>query len=80
MTIIRKKLIAEIKNASESTVKELYKLHSIIVEEKNNSTSWLSLTDSQKMKIEAGLKQLNEGKGIPVKKAINKLRNKYGLS
>ena len=70
MTAIRKKLIDEINNASESTVKELYKLHSLVKQERKNNTSWLSLTNSQKESIETSLQQLNEGKGIPIKKAI----------
>ncbi len=80
MTAIRKKLIEEINKASESTVKELYKLHALVKEERNNNTSWLSLTDSQKENIETSLQQLNEGKGIPVKKAMTRLTKKYGLS
>jgi hypothetical protein len=80
MTAIRKKLIDEINNASESTVKELYKLHALVKQERNNSLSWLSLTDSQKESVEISLQQLNEGKGIPIKKAMSQLTKKYGLS
>ncbi|MEP7236500.1 MAG: hypothetical protein ABI685_01495 [Ferruginibacter sp.] len=80
MTAIRKKLIDEINNASESTVKELYKLHTLVKAEKNNSTNWSALTDSQKEKIEIGLQELREGKGIPVKKAMAQLAKKYALS
>lgn len=80
MTTIRKKLIDEINNAPESTVKELYKLHSLVKQERKNSTSLLSLADSQRENIETSLQQLNEGKGIPIKKAMNQLSKKYGLS
>ena len=80
MTAIKKKLIEEINNASESTVKELYKLHTLVKAEKDSSTSWSALTDSQKQKIEIGLQELREGKGIPVKKAMAQLTKKYGLS
>ncbi len=31
-------------------------------------------------KIKKSLQQLNEGKGIPIKKAMTKLIKKYGLS
>jgi|GWRWMinimDraft_12_1066020.scaffolds.fasta_scaffold16882_2 uridine kinase len=80
MTAIRKKLIDEINNASESTVKELYKLHSLVKQERNNNTGWLSLTASQKENIETSLQELNEGKGIPIKKAMAQLLKKHGLS
>jgi len=80
MTAIRKKPIDEINNASESTVKELYKLHSLVKQERNNNTGWLSLTASQKENIETSLQELNEGKGIPIKKAMAQLLKKHGLS
>ncbi len=80
MKAIRKKLIEEINNASESTVKELYKLHALVKEERNNNISWLALTDSQKVNIESSLQQLSEGKGIPIKKAMAQLTKKYDLS
>jgi hypothetical protein len=79
MTAIRKKLIEEINNASESTVKELYKLHALVKAEKNINTGWSALTDSQKENIETGIKELNEGKGIPIRKAMSQLTKKYGL-
>jgi hypothetical protein len=80
MTAIRKKLIEEINNASESTVKELYKLHALVKSERDSSAGWSALTDSQKESIETSLQQLNEGKGIPIKKAMSQLTKKYGLS
>lgn len=80
MTTIRKKLMEEISNASESTVKELYKLHALVKAEKDNNIGWSALTDSQKQNIEISLQQLNEGKGIPIKKAMSQLSKKYGLS
>lgn len=80
MTTIRKKLIEEIKNASESTVKELFKLHALVKAERDNNISWSALTDSQKENIESSIQQLNEGKGIPVTKAMEQLTKKYGLA
>jgi len=38
------------------------------------------LTNFQNNKLEVGIKQLNEGKGIPIKKAAAYLSKKYGLS
>lgn len=80
MTAIRKKLIEEINKAPESMVEELYKLHALVKEEKINGISWINLTNSQKVKIETGLKELKEGKGISSKKAMAQLTKKYGLS
>lgn len=80
MTAIRKKLLEEINNASESTVKKLYKLHSLVEEERNNNIDWSRLSGSQKESIETGLKELSQGKGIPIKKAMTQLIKKHGLS
>ena len=80
MTAIKKKLIEEIKGASESTVKELYKLHSLVKAEKDENLSWSALTEFQKETIETGLQQLREGKGINTKKAMAHLTKKYDLA
>lgn len=80
MTAIRKKLIEEITSAPESSVKELYKLHTLVKRETEDSLKWTSLTDDQKDTIETGLKQLQAGKGISAKKAMAQLTKKYGLS
>lgn len=80
VSTIRKRLIDDITNASESDIKELYKLHALIKEEKSTGLTWDALTSPQILKINDGLKQLKEGKGIPVKKAMAQLNNKYGLS
>ncbi|MGC4101300.1 hypothetical protein [Ferruginibacter sp.] len=80
MSAIRKKLIEEINKAPESTVKELYKLHSLVKQEKMDKTAWQTLTEPQKVKISTGLRQLKEGKGITAKKAMSALTKKYGLA
>lgn len=51
-----------------------------LIQEKNNGICWSALTDAEKMKIEVGLRELKEGKGIPAKKAVAHLIKKYGLS
>jgi hypothetical protein len=47
---------------------------------KNTNTTWATLTNEQKVYIETSLQQLNEGKGIPIKKAMAQLTKKYNLS
>ena len=49
-------------------------------EKKNINTNWAKLTHEQKVNIEISLQQLNQGKGIPIKKAMALLTKKYGLS
>ena len=47
---------------------------------KSTNTTWGALTNEQKINIEISSQQLNEGKGIPIKKAMAKLTKKYALS
>ncbi len=76
---IRKKLIEEINNAPEKDLKDLYNLHSIIKEEKNNGFKWSDLTEYQKLKIQTGLQQLKNGEGVDAKLALTALGKKYGI-
>ena len=39
---------------------------------KKTNTTWGTLTNEQKVNIETSLQQLNEGKGIPIKKSNGK--------
>ncbi|MBP6431316.1 MAG: hypothetical protein KA319_06075 [Ferruginibacter sp.] len=80
MATIRKKMLDEITSAPESTVKNLYKLYSIVKEQNSSSIKWEHLSDDQKLKIDLGLQQLNQGKGIQANKAMYQLQKKYGLS
>ena len=48
--------------------------------QKNTDINWVLLTHEQKVNIESSLQQLNEGKGIPIKKAMAQLTKKYVLS
>jgi hypothetical protein len=65
---IRQQLISDISAASEDDLKKIYRLHTLLKEEKLNGITWKNLTAEQKNKIETGLEQLKAGKGIPVKK------------
>ena len=49
-------------------------------EKKHNNTNLTALTKGQKANIEISIQQLNEGKGIPIKKATKWLAKKYNLS
>ncbi len=80
MGTIRKKMLDEISAAPESTVKNLYKLYSIVKEQNNNSIKWDDLSETQKQKIQIGTQQLNQGKGISAEKAMQQLQKKYGLN
>ena len=76
---IRKKLIEDINKASDKDVKEMYRLHNLVKEEKKSGFTWQDLSLQQKEKINNGLIELKAGKGIPAKKAIKFLNEKYGI-
>lgn len=80
MATIRKKMIEELTVAPDSTVKSLYKLYSMVKEQNDHSINWDDLSSSQKNKINIGIKQLDEGKGIKADKAIQQLQKKYGIN
>jgi hypothetical protein len=81
MTVIsiRKKLIQDINKASDKDVKEMYRLHNLVTEEKKTGYTWQDLSPEQKEKINNGITELKAGKGIPAKKAIKFLNEKYGI-
>lgn len=78
--LIRKKLISEIKSAPEKDLKEMYKLHNLVMNEKKFSLSWNDLSVQQKNQVEEGIKQLDAGKGIPAEKVTAYLNKKYGIT
>lgn len=76
---IRKKLIADIKSAPAKELKEIYRLHLLVAEEKAFSLSWKDLSENQKKAIEEGIAQLDTGKGIPAEKVTAYFNKKYGI-
>lgn len=55
------------------TLKDIYSF----VSQKTGSDFWDSLTDEQKKEIEAALKELDAGQGIPHEKVMAKYKGKY---
>ena len=52
----------------------------LMTEKKNTNTTWITLTNEQKVNIGSSLQQLNKGKGILIKKAMTQLAKKYEVS
>ncbi|RXK59692.1 hypothetical protein ESA94_11540 [Lacibacter luteus] len=75
---MKSELLKELDKADESTIKSMYDVFKMVSQQKN-SPSWKDLSDVQKMKIDMGLKQLKEGKGISAKKVTDSLQKKYGI-
>ncbi len=75
---MKNELLKELGKADEGTIKSMYDVFKMVSRQKE-SPSWNDLSDEQKKKIDLGLKQLKEGKGISAKKVTESLEKKYGI-
>lgn len=75
---MKNELIKELSNADENTIKNMYGVLKTVRQNKN-SLGWNDLSITQKEKINTGLQQLKEGKGLDVMKVTTALKKKYGI-
>ena len=75
---MKNELIKELSKADDMTIKNMYGVFKIVRQNKN-SPGWNELSDTQKEKINTGIQQLKEGKGLDALKVTSALRKKYGI-
>lgn len=75
---MKTELIKELRNADEATIKNMYGILKTS-RQKNISPAWKELSEAQKAKIEKGLQQLKDGKGLDALKVTATLKKKYGI-
>lgn len=75
---MKNELIKELSNADETTIKNMYGVLKTVRQNKSSPT-WNELSISQKERIDAGLQQLKEGKGLDAMKVTSALRKKYSI-
>lgn len=75
---MKNELLKELGKADEDTIKSMYDVFKMVSQQKG-SPCWSELSDEQKKKIDLGLKQLKEGKGISARKVTESLAKKYGI-
>jgi len=75
---MKSELLKELDKADESTIKSMYDVFKMVSQQKGGP-SWVDLSAEQKKKIDLGIKQLKEGKGISAKKVTESLAKKYGI-
>ncbi len=75
---MKNELIKELSNADEITIKNMYGVLKTVRQSKD-SQLWNTLSVVQKEKIETGLKQLKEGKGLDAINVTTALKKKYGI-
>lgn len=75
---MKNELIKELNNADEITIKNMYGVLKTVRQNKNSPT-WYNLSVTQKEKINTGLQQLKDGKGLDAMKVTTALKKKYGI-
>lgn len=75
---MKEAIIKELNKADEAVIKGMYGVLKTIKQD-YKSAQWDELTKVQKQKIETGLQQLKEGKGVDAFKATNAIAKKYGI-
>lgn len=75
---MKNELIKELSSADEVTIKNMYGVLKTLRQNKN-TPGWKELSVLKKEKIDTGLKQLKEGKGLDAMKLTSVLEKKYGI-
>ena len=73
---IKIRLEKQIGELSPASLKELYGMVVNFFNSKQSLDQWASMSTEEKTAIEGGLKQLNKGKRIPRRQAMNMLRKR----
>lgn len=77
---LRNKLISNIQQANETELKSMLKIYQIATQSIDEDVTWKNLSENNKSKIDNGLQQLKQGKGIPATKVLLRLNKKYGIA
>ncbi len=77
---IKIKLFQQIDSLKDDRLIELYGVVSNFINNADNSEEWNKLTSAQKKGLEYGISELDEGKGLEYRMAMEDLMKKYGIS
>lgn len=77
---IKIKLFHQIDSLKDDRLIELYGVVSNFINNADNSEEWNKLTEAQKKGLEYGISELDEGKGLEYRMAMEDLMKKYGIS
>ena len=76
---IKLQLIHQIDSLKKDQLMELFGVVKNFINNMDNSEEWNNLSESQKMGLEYGLNELNEGKSIEHHIVMEDLIKKYGI-
>ena len=74
---IKIKLFHQIDSLKDDRLIELYGVVSNFINNDDNSEEWNKLTEAQKKGLEYGISELDEGKGLEYRMAMEDLMKKY---
>jgi hypothetical protein len=74
---IKIKLFQQIDSLKDDRLIELYGVVSNFINNADNSEEWNKLTEAQKKGLEYGISELDEGKGLEYRMAMEDLMKKY---
>ena len=74
---IKIKLFQQIDSLKDDRLIELYGVVSNFINNADNSEEWNKLTEAQKKGLEYGISELDEGKGLEYRMAMEDLMEKY---
>ena len=74
---LKLKIFRELDALDEKTLKKAYKTLLQFFNSKDDFSEWNKLSKKQQDGIRDGLKQLDEGQGVPHRKVMNSFRKKY---
>jgi hypothetical protein len=74
---IKIKLFHQIDSLKDDRLIELYGVVSNFINNDDNSEEWNKLTEAQKKGLEYGISELDEGKGLEYRMAMEDLMEKY---
>jgi len=76
---MKKTLIEKIESAQGDDVKTIYRLFQTVAKNKKDNTAWADLKIDQKNRIENGIKELDNGMGLPLENVVENIKRKHGI-
>ncbi|MDP2889589.1 MAG: hypothetical protein Q8P34_11605 [Bacteroidota bacterium] len=74
---IKLQIFRQVDALDATKLKEFYGIMLNYINSKRDTDEWIGVTSSEKQGIIDAIEELNDGKGIPHKQVIERLRKKY---
>ena len=74
---IKLKIFRQVDALDAVKLKEFYGIMQNFMNSKKNTDEWIGVSPAEQEGIEAALKEIEDGKGIPHEEVMSRLRKKY---